>query len=124
VARLRIANVARPVVIKLQRILTAQSYRFPDLFNVAFEEGAGPTVDFLSDLFVRYHKEGKINVTEPQRGATAFLSLVVGGPARLIISGSQLDETEVARHIRFTVSLFLDGVGRGSRPRHLAAEMV
>jgi AcrR family transcriptional regulator len=111
IARLRIANVARPVVIKLQRILSAQSYRFPELFNAAYEEGTGPTIDFLCELFARYHAQGIINVTEPERAATAFLSLVVGGPARLIVSGNKVDEAEVDRHIRFTITLFLAGIG-------------
>jgi hypothetical protein len=78
----------------------------------AFEEGAGPTVSFLSDLFVRYSARGEINVTEPQRAATAFLSLVVGGPARVIVSGNKQDDAEIDRHIRFAVDLFLRGVGR------------
>jgi AcrR family transcriptional regulator len=112
IARLRIANVATPVATKLQRILSAQSYRFPELFNAAFEEGAGPTIQFLSDLFVRYSTQGEINVTEPQRAATAFLSLVVGGPARIIVSGNKIDDTEIEKHIRFAVGLFLRGVGR------------
>lgn len=112
IARLRIANVATPVGTKLQRILSAQSYRFPELFNAAFEEGAGPTISFLSELFVRYSREGKINVTEPQRAASAFLSLAVGGPARIIVSGNKLDDTEIEKHIRFAVGLFLKGVCR------------
>ena len=112
IARLRIANIARPVAIKLQRILTAQSYRFPELFNAAFEEGTGPTVSFLSDLFVRYNEQGKINVTQPHRAATAFLSVVVGGPARIIVSGNKLDEAELEKHIRFAVDLFMMGVSR------------
>ena len=53
VARIRIANVATPTGIKLQRILTSQSYRFPELFNAAVEQGSGPTIDFLSGLFAR-----------------------------------------------------------------------
>ncbi len=112
IARLRIANVATPVATKLQRILSAQSYRFPELFNVAFEEGTGPTIRFLSDLFERYSARGTIAVTEPQRAATAFLSLVVGGPARIIVSGNKLSDAEVEQHIRFAVGLFLTGVGR------------
>ncbi len=114
IARLRIANIAMPVATKLQRILGAQSYRFPELFNAAFEEGAGPTVAFLGDLFVRYSAQGEINVTEPQRAATAFLSLVVGGPARLIVAGQKPDHAEIAQHIRFAVGLFLRGVS----PKH------
>jgi TetR/AcrR family transcriptional repressor of mexJK operon len=112
VARLRIANVATPVATKLQRILSAQSYRFPELFNAAYEEGAGPTINFLSDLFVRYSRKGEINVTEPRRAAAAFLSLAAGGPARIIVSGNKLDDTEIESHIRFAVGLFLSGVHR------------
>src|SRR5882724_7210326 len=110
IARLRIANVATPVATKLQRILSAQSYRFPELFNAAFEQGAGHTISFLTDLFVRYSTRGKIEVTEPERAATAFLSLVVGGPARIIVSGNKLNAAETERHIRFAVGLFLKGV--------------
>jgi len=112
IARLRIANVATPVATKLQRILSAQSYRFPELFHAAFEQGAGPTIGFLADLFARYSALGEIKVTEPRRAASAFLSLVVGGPARIIVSGNKLDRAEIERHIRFAVDLFLHGVRR------------
>ena len=112
IARLRIANVATPVATKLQRILSAQSYRFPELFHAAFEQGAGPTIGFLADLFARYSALGEIKVTEPRRAASAFLSLVVGGPARIIVSGNKLDRAEIEGHIRFAVDLFLHGVRR------------
>jgi TetR/AcrR family transcriptional repressor of mexJK operon len=112
IARLRIENLSKPVAIKLQRILTAQSYRFPELFNASFEEGTGPTIDFLNDLFRRYTESGQLHVTEPRRAATAFLSVVVGGPARVIVSGNRLDRREIETHIRFAVDLFLRGVGR------------
>jgi AcrR family transcriptional regulator len=112
IGRQRIANVATPIATKLQRILSTQSYRFPELFNAAFEEGAGPTISFLSDLFVRYSEQGTITVTEPQRAAAAFLSLVVGGPTRLIVSGNALDDAETETHIRFAVDLFLRGISR------------
>jgi TetR/AcrR family transcriptional repressor of mexJK operon len=111
IARQRIANVATPVATKLQRILTAQSHRFPELFHAAFEEGAGPTMGFLKDLFARYSKLGEIHVSDPRRAAVAFLSLAVGGPARLIVAGNKIDGKEIEDHIRFTVDLFLKGVG-------------
>ena len=110
IARQRIANISKPVAIKLQRILSTQSYRFPELFTAAFEEGAGPTMSFLKDLFVRHTARGQIKVTEPHRAATAFLSVVVGRPARMIISGNKLDEAELDKHLRFAVDLFLNGV--------------
>jgi TetR/AcrR family transcriptional repressor of mexJK operon len=112
IARQRIVNIARPVAIKLQRILSAQSYRFPELFHLTFEEGTGPTIGFLCDLFVRYGKQGEIDVPEPHRAATAFLSLAVGGPSRIIVSGNKLSEAEIEQHIRFAVNLFLVGIRR------------
>jgi AcrR family transcriptional regulator len=110
VARQRIANVATPVATKLQRILSAQSYRFPELFHAAFDEGAGPTINFLKDLFMHYAKQGQIHVTDPRRAATAFLSLAVGGPARIIVSGNKIDDAAIEDHIHFAVNLFLRGV--------------
>ena len=110
VARLRIANLATPNATKLQRILAAQSYRFPDLFNLSFEEGTGPTVDYLCDLFTRHTARGDITTPDPRRAAVAFLSLVVGGPARMIVAGAPPDEPEITARVRFAVRLFLDGV--------------
>lgn len=112
VARIRIANLATPAGIRLQRILNAQSHRFPHLLSAAFEEGAGPTIDFLSDLFARHNASGDTVVTDPRRAAVAFMSLVVGGPARLIISGGQLAEDEIESRVGFSVQLFLNGVRR------------
>jgi AcrR family transcriptional regulator len=110
IARLRIKNVSTPVGIKLQRILSAQSYRFPELFNVAFQEGTGPTIDFLCELFTRLSAQGVVRVEEPRRAATAFLSLVAGGPTRILVSGNSIADAEIDTHVRFAVRLFLVGI--------------
>ncbi len=113
VARLRIANLATPAGIKLQRVLNTQSYRFPDLFNAAFEETTGPTIDFLAALFERHNALGVTRVPDPRRAAVAFLSLVIGAPARIITSGNPLPEPEIEARVKFSVQLFLNGI----RPR-------
>lgn len=110
VAQMRIANVATPAGVRLQRILVTQSYRFPGMDRAAFEESAGPTIDFLSDLFVRLHAAGEIDVPAPRRAAIAFISLVAGGPTRLFISGNRLDDEEIRNHVHFAVGLFLNGI--------------
>ncbi len=112
IGRQRIANISTPVATKLQRILGAQSFRFPALFNESFEQGAGPVIDVLSRLFERFNATGEIDVAEPQRAAVAFLSLVVSGPARIIVSGNVLDEAEMEARIRFAVGLLLNGMRR------------
>ena len=110
VARLRIANLSHPESISLQRVLTAQSYRFPELFHAAFERSAGPTIAFLEQHFTRHAERGDIRLDDPRQTVTAFLSLVVGGPARIIISGNPLAPEKVERHLRFAVDLFLNGI--------------
>jgi AcrR family transcriptional regulator len=110
VARLRIANVATPSGIRLHRILSAQSYRFPDLFDQAFEIGAGPVIEYLMDLFERHRTRGDVEVRDTRRAAAAFLSLAAGGPVRLLVSGHTLGPDEIEASIDFAVNVFLDGV--------------
>jgi TetR/AcrR family transcriptional regulator, mexJK operon transcriptional repressor len=106
----RVTNMATPVATKLQRILGTQSFRFPELFNESFEKGAGPVIEVLSELFARYSKE--ISVADPARAAAAFLSLAVGGPTRILVSGNVMDDAEIEERVRFAVGLFLNGVRR------------
>lgn len=110
VARLRITNLSRPEAIKLQRVLTAQSYQLPELFTQAFARSMKPTVAFLEEQFALYAERGEIVLRDSARTVSAFLSLAVGGPARIIVAGSPLAADEVEHHLAFAVDLFLDGI--------------
>ena len=66
----------------------------------------------LCRLFAEYGAKGEISVSQPERAATAFLSLVVGGPTRVIVSGNVMSEAEIEERIHFAVGLFLNGVRR------------
>ena len=92
---------------------TRISYRFPEIFTQAFEQGTRPTIDFLADLLRRHAHAGAVSVTKPEIAATAFLSMVVGGPLRSIVWGKAIDPSTVEERIRFCVRLFLEG----ARPR-------
>jgi TetR/AcrR family transcriptional regulator, mexJK operon transcriptional repressor len=50
--------------------------------------------------------------------ASAFLSLVVGGPVRIVVSGNRLDPGDLEDRISFSVALFMNGVRtrKGDRP--------
>lgn len=112
VARIRMANAISPVGLRLQRIINAESYRFPEIFTQAYVQGSRPTIDFLADLLRRHTKAGTIKVAKPEIAAAAFLSMVVGGPMRAIVWGSAIHERELEERIRFCVRLFLDGARR------------
>jgi TetR/AcrR family transcriptional regulator, mexJK operon transcriptional repressor len=115
-ARLRVDPVTTPQGLKLQRIINTESYRFPDIFTTSYDLGALPVARFLARLLERETRAGTLAIDEPVLAANVFLSMVVGGPVRWIVSGNVLSEKEIDRRIRFAVRLFLDGARRRPDP--------
>ncbi len=113
IARLRIDLVASPQGLKLQRIINTESYRFPEIFAEVYEIGALPTIKFLARLLKRETAAGRLAIADPAKAANVFMSMVVSGPVRVIVSGNSLPEGEIDERVAFAVSLFLNG----ARPR-------
>ena len=113
IARLRIDEVRTANGLRLQRIIATESYRFPDLYLLAYERGALPVIRFLAGLLTRETAAGRLAVAEPEKAATLFMSMVVSAPARVIIAGADLPEAEIDERLHFAVDLFLNG----ARPR-------
>ena len=107
--RMRLAHVVSPVGMRLQRILNAEAYRFPEIFEWARERGSRPMNVLLADLLRRHAALGRIEVESPELAAPMFLSMVVGGPARLLQAGGQIDDARLEELVRFAVRLFLRG---------------
>lgn len=110
VARLRLDSVTSPDGIRLQRILNAEAYRFPDVHRLAYEQGTLPAVEFIADVLARHAAVGVIDLDDPELLGTSFLSLVVGGPAQGVLWGAAIDHRTIEERIRMCVRLFLDGV--------------
>lgn len=113
IARLRIGQVMTPNGLRLQRIINTESYRFPEIFTANFEQSARPVIDFVADLLDRASATGKIAPTDSGLAASAFMSMVISGQVRAIVSGRLPTEAEMDSKIYFTVRLLLDGL----RPR-------
>jgi AcrR family transcriptional regulator len=113
IARLRISQVMTPNGLRLQRIINTESYRFPEISRANFEQSAKPVIDFVARLLERAIERGTIGPTDPGLAASAFMSMVVGGQVRAIVSGQTPTRTETDEKVRFTVRLILDGL----RPR-------
>jgi AcrR family transcriptional regulator len=107
--RMRLAHVISPVGMRLQRILNAEAFRFPEIFSWATERGSRPMNLLLADVLRRHAAAGRVDVENPDRAAVAFLSMVVGAPARLLQAGGRIDEAELDEMVRFSVRLFLRG---------------
>jgi AcrR family transcriptional regulator len=110
VARIRMNNAVSPAGLRLQRIINSESYRFPEIFTIAYEQGSRPTIDFLADLLRRHARKKTIDVEKPEIAATAFLSMVVGGPLRAIVWGGNVDKAALEERIHYCVRLFLNGI--------------
>ncbi len=113
IARLRIDLVSSPEGMKLQRIINTESYRFPEIFTEVYQLGALPTIKFLARLLKRELQAGKLAIDEPAKAANVFMSMVVSGPVRIIVSGNPLPQAEIDERIAYAVGLFLNG----ARPR-------
>jgi TetR/AcrR family transcriptional repressor of mexJK operon len=114
--RMRLAHVVSPVGMRLQRILNAEAYRFPEIFEWATERGSRPMSVLLADLLRRHAAIGRIEVESPEHAAIAFLSMVVGGPARLLQAGGRIDDARLEEMVGMAVRLFLKGALARTEP--------
>jgi TetR/AcrR family transcriptional regulator, mexJK operon transcriptional repressor len=118
IAWLRVGQVMTPAGLKLQRIINTESYRFPEIFTMAFEQGTLPVIEFLAGVLQRETSAGRLAVAEPRGAAMVFMSMVVSGPVRIIVSGNRLARPEIEARMHFAIRLFLNGV----RVRHESYE--
>lgn len=110
VARLRISQVMSPEGRRLQRIVNAETYRFPEIYAQAQRYISKPVVDFLADVLRRYAASGEIRVKRPDMTAAAFMSMVAGVPVRQIGLGNAMSEAEIDDRIAFSIGLLMDGI--------------
>ncbi len=110
VARKLVAVCTTPECIALQRFMTAESPRFPDLMLSISLEGHGRLVSAVEALLRQASARGLLKIRHAKATATLFIELTVGwslllctiGDFRSIPSNADLDER---------VSVFLNTYG-------------
>lgn len=101
-------NVLTPQGIRLMRITNAESGRMPEISVYTYQQGTGPTLDYLTELFAR-RANRSIDEATAREAALAFLYLLVSGPANMSAWGIAVDRDDIQRRIQFSVQLFLHG---------------
>lgn len=115
VAQLWVAQTMTPAALKQRRIINAESYRFPEIFTMAYEQNTRPVIEFLAGLLQRETAAGTLSVTDSDQAAMVFLNMVDSEPVRVIVSASRITRAEIEDRLQFATRLFLDGVrARGS----------
>ncbi len=111
IARIRVAITLTPAGLRLQRIINAESFRFPEILQ-NYEEAVTPAINFMAELF-RRHEGGELGKLEdPEFAARAFLT-IAGSPSRLVVLGKPADKVAIDEFTQKFVRLFLNGLRRG-----------
>ncbi|MBC2650435.1 TetR/AcrR family transcriptional regulator [Novosphingobium aerophilum] len=110
IGRLRIEHFLQPAALRLQRILRAESIRFPQIADWHFELSTLPFMTYVAGLLQRAMDEGRIRTVDAAQAAAAFMSLVVGGQVRPLVAGRIPSPGDIDRRIRFAVDLILHGL--------------
>jgi TetR/AcrR family transcriptional regulator, mexJK operon transcriptional repressor len=111
VSRHLLAHAWKPEVLMLRRILLAQAVQFPELAQLAHEEGWQRGVRAVASLLQQFADRGQIKIEDPVIAADLFLSLLLGNSDKLHGIAIRPKVQELRRQA--AIKLFLDGV----RPR-------
>jgi AcrR family transcriptional regulator len=111
-AATRILAVAlTPEAIALNRLLIAESARFPELPLMMHQAGAGEGISRVAALLDRAVTRGTLPEQDTVFAAEQFLHLVLAGPQRRALGlGRPLSEEEMQMWRKAAVALFLSGV--------------
>ena len=109
IAHARLAHLEGEDGAKLQRLLMAETYRFPGMLDDFYSLAVAPMTAFLSDLLSRRTAIADWGDGAATNAAIAFLSLVIGGPARTVIGGG-IAPADLDARVRFSVQIFLNGL--------------
>jgi TetR/AcrR family transcriptional regulator, mexJK operon transcriptional repressor len=100
-----------PQAIALQRLVTAESARFPNLVRAVYEEGwARDATTLIANLLARELHDERLSAEQRTFAAEQFLQMVVTVPQRRIIGlGAPMTSSELDAWADAAVALFLEG---------------
>ncbi|RYC29060.1 TetR/AcrR family transcriptional regulator [Lichenibacterium minor] len=110
--RRMVAAILVPEAIAINRIVTAQAIRFPELAHRAHREAWQRSNASIATVLDHFVADGQIAVEDSEMAADLFLSLVVGRLSRLAMLGIAIDPGQVDRRVEAAVAVFLHGVAR------------
>jgi TetR/AcrR family transcriptional regulator, mexJK operon transcriptional repressor len=100
-----------PQAIAIQRLVTAESARFPNLVRAVYEEGwARDATQMIANLLARELHDERLSAEQLTFAAEQFLQMVVTVPQRRIIGlGAPMTSSELDAWADAAVALFLEG---------------
>ncbi len=113
-AALLLEAVLSPQVMRMRRLVAAESERFPETARQYYDASWRANIDALADTLATLGTRGDLAVDEPGTAAEQLVWLTVGGPLnRQTLCGGHLDadEAELTDQVRYAVNTFLARYG-------------
>jgi TetR/AcrR family transcriptional regulator, mexJK operon transcriptional repressor len=113
-ARRHIADVTKPHLIRLRRIIIAEAERFPELARIWYASGPERAHATLADQFQALARRGLLRVDDPLLAAQYFNWLILSIPLnKAMFHGSDTEFTpsELGRYADEGVRIFLAAYG-------------
>jgi TetR/AcrR family transcriptional regulator, mexJK operon transcriptional repressor len=109
-ARRMLAVALQPEALALRRLLLAEAERFPELVQIATEQGAARGIERIAALLEQEVRAGRLLIADAQFAAMQFQEMVLAIPMRRAMGfGSRFSEAELDSWAARTVDLFLRG---------------
>jgi AcrR family transcriptional regulator len=109
-AQRMLALALSPDALALRRLLLAEAERFPELVEIAIEQGASRGVDRIAALLEEERSAGRIALADCRFAAMEFQEMVLSIPLRRAMGfGTPMTDGECADWARQCVTLFLNG---------------
>jgi TetR/AcrR family transcriptional repressor of mexJK operon len=113
VARRYVAQVLRPEVLRMRRLLIGESGRFPELARTYYERTSGHTLETLASCFQRLTERGLLRMDDSQLAARHFAYLVLGASldGAMFCGDDELPPAELERQADAAARVFLAAYG-------------
>ena len=99
-----------PEALALRRLLLAEAERFPELVEIAIEQGATRAIERIAALLEEERRAGRIALDDCRFAAMQFQEMVLSIPLRRAMGfGTPLSEEEREDWARKCVALFIGG---------------
>lgn len=98
-----------PRVVALSRVISMQASVFPELAQLAHEEGWLRAVAAVARLLGQFASRGQITVPDAEIAADLLLNLILGRSTRQAAYGMKLDAEAMEQRLQAAVEMFLYG---------------
>lgn len=96
--------------IAFQRLVLAESGRFPGLGQTWFDDGPQQSRQRMAGFIAQCQQAGQLRKADPMLSATLFHDMLVFNPTHLSTIGRPPSAQAVNRHVRQVVDLFMKGM--------------